>query len=399
MVGEMIDFDAACLLMDGLPERTGTEIVPLAQAAGRVLAQDVIAGLDMPRHRVSAMDGYAVRDADLAALPARMRVVGAMFAGQETAPDVPLGCCMRVFTGARVPEGFQRVVIQEHVRIEDEDAVFEIPLTPGRNIRAKASDFATGDRVLATGTRLDARGIVAAAGADQAEVGVFKRPRVAVLATGDELCDPGLAHVSAGGIPDSVSFGAAAMAEQWGADCVWKHRQPDRLDHLERAAAEALELADLVIVTGGASVGEKDYAKRMFLPLGLEILFAKVAIKPGKPVWLGRARGKLVLGLPGNPSSAMVTARLFLAPLLTRLGGGDAQAALRWKYAALAAPLERGGDRETFTRAGWREGRVIPLQGHDSGAQASLAKADLLLRIRPAASAQAEGDLVEVLEF
>lgn len=395
----MIDFDAACSLIRALPERTGTEVVPVAQAAGRILAEDVIAGLDMPRHVVSAMDGYAVRDADLARLPARLRVVGPVFAGQDETPDVPPGGCVRVFTGARVPGGFDRVVIQEDVRAEGEDAVFEVPLAPGRNIRARASDFAAGDRLLVAGTRLDARGIVAVAGADKAGVEVFKRPRVAVLATGDELCAPGSAHTRAGGIPESVSFGAAAMAEQWGASCVHKARLPDVLDRLEHAAAEALDLADLVIVTGGASVGEKDYARRMFLSFGLEILFAKLAIKPGKPVWLGRAKGRLVLGLPGNPSSAMVTARLFLAPLLARLGGGDVDAALRWKFAALAAPAGRGGARETFGRARWMDGRVVPLQDHDSGAQGVLAHADLLVRTKVDAPAQAAGSLVEVLEF
>lgn len=396
----MIDFDAVCALIHALPERTGTEVVPVARAAGRVLARDVTAGLDMPRHAVSAMDGYAVRDGDLARLPARLGVAGPVFAGQQETPDVPPGHCARVFTGARVPGGLDRVVIQEDVRIEDGNAVFEAPLATGRNIRARASDFADGDCLLRAGMRLDARGIVAVAGADRAEVEVFERPRVAVLATGDELCAPGSAR--AGGacsIPESVSFGAAAMAEQWGARCVHRRRLPDVLDRLEHAAAEALELADLVVVTGGASVGEKDYARRMFLPLGLEMLFAKLAIKPGKPVWLGRAGGRLVLGLPGNPSSAMVTARLFLAPLLARLGGGDVDAALRWKFAALAAPVAGGGGRETFARARWLDGRVMPLQPHDSGAQAILAHADLLVRTRVDAPALAAGGLVEVLEF
>lgn len=395
----MIDFDAACSLIRALPERTGTEVVPIAEAAGRVLAQDVIAGLDMPRHAVSAMDGYAVRDIDLARLPARLPVLGPVFAGQDAMPEAAPGCCMRVFTGARVPEGFDRVVIQEEVRDDGGHAVFETPLAAGRNIRARASDFATGDRLLTAGTRLDARGVVVVAGADKAEVEVFKRPRVVVLATGDELCEPGAAYASAGGIAESVSFGAAAMAEQWGAVCVKKIRLPDVLERLERAAVEALQLADLVIVTGGASVGEKDYAKRMFLPLGLDILFTKVAIKPGKPVWLGRAAGRWVLGLPGNPSSAMVTARLFLAPLLAQLGGGSADTGLRWKWAVLAAPIARGGARDTFARARWVDGRVMPLQDHDSGAQRALVHADLLMRIRMDAPAQATGSLVEVLEF
>lgn len=395
----MIDFDAACATIRALPERTARERVALAQAAGRVLAQDVVAGLDMPRHAVSAMDGYAVREADLARLPARLPVVGPVFAGQDALPALPPGSCLRVFTGARVPDDAQRVVVQEQVRVEAGHALFETPLSPARNIRARASDFAAGERLLAAGTRLDARGIVAVAGADLAEVEVFARPRVAVLATGDELCAPGQAHASPGAIPESVSFGAAAMAEQWGGCCVHRQRLPDALDRLEAAAAAALEQADLLVVTGGASVGEKDYAKRMLQPLGLELLFARLAIKPGKPVWLGRARGRLVLGLPGNPSSAMVTARLLLAPLLARLGGGDPDTAWHWRLAELAAPLEPGGAMETFARAGWSQGRVLPSRDRGSASQAALVQAQLLLRIRREAPAQAAGSGVRVLEF
>ncbi|HBK47682.1 MAG TPA: molybdopterin molybdenumtransferase MoeA, partial [Xanthomonadaceae bacterium] len=135
----MIDFDAACSLIGALPDRVGTEPVPTARAAGRVLARDVVAGLDMPRHAVSAMDGYAVRDADLARLPARLAVAGVAFAGQEPLPEVAPGCCVRVFTGARIPEGFDRVVVQEDVREQGPDAVFEAPLAPKRHIRAAAS--------------------------------------------------------------------------------------------------------------------------------------------------------------------------------------------------------------------------------------------------------------------
>ncbi|HEY5970769.1 MAG TPA: molybdopterin molybdotransferase MoeA [Pseudoxanthomonas sp.] len=395
----MIGFDLACSLISGLPERTRTELVPLARAAGRVLARDIVAGLDSPRHAVSAMDGYAVRDADLMRLPARLRVVGCCFAGQPDVPVMPPGCCTRVFTGAPLPPGADRVVIQEHVRREGEDAFFEVPLGSGSHIRLKSSDFHAGETLLVAGTRLDACAIVAAAAADEGEVEVYSRPRVIVLGTGDELSAPGSARFRAAAIPESVSFGAAAMAEQWGAICVQRRCLPDDLAQLECAAAEALEMADVVIVTGGASVGEKDYAKTMFLPHGLELIFSKVAIKPGKPVWLGRAAGKLVLGLPGNPASAMVTARLFLAPLLLRLSGGDPAAALRWRLATLAKALPSGGDRDTFARARWAEGRVMPLLDQDSSAQRALATAELLVRRGVDAPALDTGEQVEVLDF
>lgn len=395
----MIGFDEACSIIAGLPDRTRTERVPIDRAAARVLAADIVAALDAPRRDVSAMDGYAVREADLAALPARLALVGESFPGQSELPEVYSGGCARIFTGAPVPPGADRVVIQENVRREDDVAIFETPPGSGRHIRPRGSDFRAGDTLLAAGTRLDARAIVAAAAADLPAIEVHRRPRVVVLGTGDELAEPGTARDYPATIPESVSFGAAAMAAHWGAEGVGRRRLADAPDQLERAAHEALESADLVLVTGGASVGEKDYAKAMFAPAGLELLFAKVAIKPGKPVWLGRTQGKLVLGLPGNPTSALVTARLFLAPLLLRMSGGDPVGALRWRTAPLAAPLLANGDRETFVRARWAGSQVMPLSDQDSGAQRALAAAELLIRRAPEAPALNAGELVDILEF
>ncbi len=268
-----------------------------------------------------------------------------------------------------------------------------------RNIRRRGSDFLEGDLILTAGTRLDARSIVAAAASDIAEAKVYKRPHVAVLATGDELAEPGRARDIPGAIPESVSFGAAAIARQWGGKCIECRRLPDEPALLESAAGEALSAADLVIVTGGASVGEKDYSRSMFDRFGLELIFSKVAIKPGKPVWLGRSLGRLVIGLPGNPTSALVTARLFLAPLLLQLGGGEADKAWNWQKAPLFNRLTAGGSRETFLRAGWKEGLVEPLADQDSSAQRALASADLLVRRAVEAAALDAGELVDVLDF
>jgi molybdenum cofactor synthesis domain-containing protein len=210
-------------------------------------------------------------------------------------------------------------------------------ITPGsaRHIRKRGGDFETGDELLASGRLLDPRAIVAAAAADVAELRVFIRPRAHILSTGDELADPGTAANTPDAIPESVSFGVAALAELWGAFVVGGARLRDELPAMEKAAADAVNQADVVIVTGGASVGEKDFAKTMFEPLGLELVFSKVAIKPGKPVWLGRVDGALVLGLPGNPTSALVTARLLLAPLLAGLTGRSIDEALRWRRSRL----------------------------------------------------------------
>lgn len=395
----MISFEEALAHVASAAAPIGTERLQLDKAASRVLAAPIHAAIDSPRRDVSAMDGYAVRDADLVNLPARLRIVGESFAGEATLPAVEPGECARIFTGGAVPPGTDRVVIQEMVVREGDWAVIEQRPGPARHIRKQGSDFQRGERLLPAGTRLEARALVAAAAADIGKVEVWTRPRFVVLGTGDELAEPGIARTRPAAIPESVSFGVAVLGEQWGGGCVRRVRLPDKLKQLEAAAGQALDSADLVVVTGGASVGEKDFAKAMFGPAGLELLFSKVAIKPGKPVWLGRASGKLVLGLPGNPTSAMVTARLFLAPLMCRLAGGDPSWAERWRKAALAAPLPACSDRETFLRARWKEDSVEALPDQDSGAQKTLAAAELLIRRAPHAPAAEVGEQVTVLDF
>jgi len=394
----VISFDEALAIVTSAGQPIGTESVGIECAANSALAADVIAAIDSPRADVSAMDGYAVREADLAHVPARLRVSGESFPGQLPR-RIAAGKCVRIFTGAPVPAGADRVVIQEIVRREGEWAIFERDPGPARHIRPRGSDFPLGERLLAAGTLLDARTIVGAAAADAASVQVFRRPRMAIVATGDELAEPGTARDDLAAVPDSVSLGVAALAKQWGGECAARMRAGDDRERLEAAAREALNAADLVIVTGGASVGEKDFARAMFESAGLELLFSKVSIKPGKPVWLGRASGTLVLGLPGNPTSALVTARLFLAPLLCGMTGRDPASALRWHRATLARTLPACGDRETFFRARWADDLVEPLNDQDSGAQRALALAELLVRRRANASAARAGDQVEVLAF
>jgi len=395
----MIGFDEAVALVAGAATTLGAERVAIADAHGRVLAAAVEAQVCAPPCDTSAMDGYAVRDADLADLPARLAVVGLSYPGSGFPGRVETGSCVRLFTGAPVPAGADRVVIQEMVRREGDVATFAEAPGTARHIRRRGSDFETGARLLEAGRRLDPRALVAAAGADVADVEAWRRPRLAVLATGDELADPGRAREQAGAIPESVSFGVVALAESWGAEPVGRRRLRDDLPAMEAAAAEALALADLVVVTGGASVGEKDHAKRMFEPAGLELIFSKVAIKPGKPVWLGRARNRLVLGLPGNPTSALVTARLLLAPLLAGLSGRDPADALCWRQAILAEAVGPCSDRETFIRACADGKAARPLSNQDSSAQRTLAAADLLIRRRAHAPAAAAGETVDVLDF
>jgi molybdopterin molybdotransferase len=395
----MIGYDEAVALVTGAAAPLGRERVAIAEAHGRVLAAPVTAQVSAPPRDASAMDGYAVRDADLAELPARLAIVGESFPGSGFQGRLEAGSCVRLFTGAPVPSGADRVVIQEAVKRESGFAIFAEAPGAARHIRGRGSDFEAGDLLLEAGRRLDPRALVAAAGADVAEVEVWRRPRLVVLATGDELADPGRARDVEGAIPDSVSLGILALAEAYGAEPVRRRRLGDALPAMEAAAAEALAAADLVVVTGGASVGEKDHARRMFEPAGLELIFSKVAMKPGKPVWLGRAGGRLVMGLPGNPTSALVTGRLLLAPLLARLSGREAGAALRWRLARLSGTLDPCGNRETFVRAVAEDGAARPLSNQDSSAQRTLAAADLLIRRRPGSPAAEMGETVEVIDF
>ena len=395
----MIGFDEAVALVEASARPLGSESISVNSAAGRILAAPVVAQIASPRSDVSAMDGYAVRDEDLAEVPARLGIVGESFAGAGWHGTIGEGECARIFTGAPVPASADRVVIQENVRREGDVALIDERPGQANHIRTLGSDFEEGDELLPAGRLLDKRAIVAAAAADLREVEVFRRPRVQILSTGDELADPGTAAERPDSIPESVSLGIAALAWEWGATVTGRRRLRDELASMEETAAAAIANADLVIVTGGASVGEKDFAKSMFEPSGLDLIFAKVAIKPGKPVWLGRAGSALVMGLPGNPSSALVTARLLLAPLLAGLGGRKPGEALAWREAPLESQLGACGARETFHRARWQDGRVQVLSFQDSSAQRALAEADLLVRQRSDAPAIAAGDPVDVLEF
>lgn len=395
----MISFDEAVELVRSSARPIGTERVGPEAAAGRVLASAVIARIASPRSAVSAMDGYAVRDADLHEFPASLKVIGESFAGAGMNREIGAGECARIFTGAPVPRGADRIVIQEIVRRVGGIAIIAEHPGSGRHIRQGGGDFAEGEELLPAGRLLDPRAIIAAAAADISELEVCLRPRVRILSTGDELAEPGTAAGAKDAIPESVSFGIAALSRDWGAEVIGRTRLRDDLTAMEKAAAQALRDADVVVVTGGASVGEKDFAKAMFEPAGLDLIFSKVSIKPGKPVWLGRAGEALVMGLPGNPTSALVTARLLLAPLLCGLTGRDIGEALRWRRPPLAAPLDECGARETFHRARWEGDAVAIFSNQDSSAQKVLAQADVLVRQRASAPAQQAGERVNVLEL
>lgn len=394
----MITLDEALAQLAGAVQPLPAEDVPLVEADGRVLAEPVHAALDAPRRAVSAMDGYALRDRD-AAICAQLRVIGESFAGGDLPPPLGAGDCVRIFTGAALPDGADRVIMQENCTAEAGVMTIAREYGPGWHVRAAGSDFRAGDLLLPKGRMLDPGAVVTLAGADRASALVYAAPRVALIATGDELAPPGTARDHPLTIPESVSYGVAALARQHGAQITARLRGVDDLAALTALARQALEQADVVIVTGGASVGERDFAKPMFAAHGLDLLFPKVAIKPGKPVWLGRVSGRWVLGLPGNPTSAMVTARLFLVPLLAALQGRAIGEVLDWQDHPLSAPLPVTGDRETLWRARGLADGLEPVRNQDSGAQATLAAAQWLIRRLPGDPALDAGHPVSALRI
>lgn len=395
--GAMTSFDEACRLIHAQAGALQSELVPIGRAANRVLATDVVARRASPVHAVSAMDGYAVREADLAHLPAILPIAGQSFAGKGFGAPLPQGACVRIFTGAPLPAGADRVVIQEDVRQKDAVAHFVLPLSPRRHLRAAGSDFAKGAILLRAGTKLRPQSLVAAAAADQAEVAVWRRPRVAILCCGDELAAPGACGSNPDRIPESISYGVTAMVEEWGGEVVARWHKGDDVESLQRAVKEASTMADVIVSIGGASVGDKDFAKQSFTTLGFELSFQKVAIKPGKPVWFGGRGSVLVLGLPGNPTSAMVTARLFLAPLLAGMSGRGCKAAWDWRAMHTGHALEAGDSRETFLRASTTSDVLVPVGDQDSASQNALALATHLIRRRAGAPPIAAGAILEAL--
>jgi molybdopterin molybdotransferase len=392
-----LDFDAALTLMLRTASPLAAETVPLARSAGRVLAEPIVALCDAPPVDVAAMDGYAMCQPDGKDGPLQLSVIGASFPGSPCCDAIKAGKAARIFTGAPMPVGTDRVIVQEDVARHGDTIVCAATPQPGRHVRRRGSDFGCGKVLLNAGRLLDPRAMVAAAASGQGSVRAQRKPRVTIIASGDELSQPGEGIGQS--IPDSVSLAVAALAGEWGAKIVAMTIVPDRLDLIERRLGKAISASDVVVIIGGASTGDRDFSRAAAGSLGIVETFAKVAMKPGKPVWHGTAPGVHVLGLPGNPTAALTTARLFLAPLLCRLTGRPAATALRWRTAPLAVPVAPGGDRETFLCGDWDGEQVRLIDKQSASAQARLADANVLVRSAPGASALAAGANVWMLDF
>ncbi len=324
----------------------GSEAVPLAHTLGRVLAQDVAADQDLPPFRASAMDGYGVVASGGAG---ELAVIGESRAGAPAELVLEAGQAVRISTGAAVPEGCDAVVPVE--RVEELEGAVRVPdVETGANIRGSGEDMRAGETILTAGASLGPAEVAVLASLGRAEVICGQQPRVAVLATGDELVEPG-EPLGPGQIRNSNAFALAAQAERSGAAVVLRERVPDDLAATRSALAGALEAADVVCVSGGVSVGPHDHVKPALAELGVEELFWGIAMKPGKPTWFGRLAGDprtLVFGLPGNPVSAMVTFHLFARPAIRALAGAAPDE--RLAEAVLDEPLRRSKGREQIVR-------------------------------------------------
>ena len=379
------------------------EQISLADGLGRVLAEDVAARRTQPPFAVSAMDGYAVRAEDLAKIPVELRIVAEVPAGAGFGGHVGAGEAARIFTGGVMPSGADTVVIQEHTRRLDGRVLVEKPTENGRNVRRRGLDFAEGAPLLRRGQRLSARDVALAAAMNHPAVPVHRRPKVAVLATGDELVMPG-STPGAAQIVYSNGFATMAMAEHEGCEVVDLGIAPDRLAETAAAIRRARARgADILVTSGGASVGDHDLVQRALGEEGLTLSFWKIAMRPGRPMLHGRLGAMHVLGLPGNPVSAFVCSFLFLVPLIRALmGRTDIERTP--EPAVLGSDLPANDERADYLRAtlepgpgGSQVATPHPLQ--DSSMLAPLAAADCLLVREPHAPAARAGSPCSILKL
>jgi molybdopterin molybdotransferase len=383
-------------------EPLSPEPVPLSEAHGRVLAADLTALRTQPPADMSAMDGYAVRGADVAVVPAQLRVIGEVAAGRPFTHEVGPGEAARIFTGGVMPAGADTVVIQEVTERQGDMVTVTSRTARGRHVRRAGLDFTEGEPLLRAGQRLTSRDLALAAAMNHATIPGHRRPKMALLATGDELVAPGT-PAAPGQIVYSNGFALGALIRREGGELADLGIVGDDLTSTVAAISRARAWgADVLVTAGGASVGEYDLVQQALTALGLELAFWKVALRPGKPLLYGRLGGMRVLGVPGNPVSAFVCTLLFVVPLIRRLAGrADVVAAA--ESAVLGIDLPGNDERSDYLRATLqsRDGQLVatPFPTQDSSMLAPLAKADCLLIREPFAPPAPAGSACRIVKL
>jgi molybdopterin molybdotransferase len=377
----------------------GGEQIAVGDAFGRVLAEDLAARRTQPPSALSAMDGYAVRAADVTTIPARLKMVGAVPAGKSYDRTLGAGEAVRIFTGAPLPAGADAIVIQEDTDRDGDIVIVKESSPVGRHVRDAGLDFRVGDVKLKAGRRLTARDVGLAAAMDRPWLRVHRRPRVAILPTGDEIVLPG-DPVGPNQIVSSNSFALAALVQGCGGLPVALPIAPDDPRALQEVAATATGF-DLLVTTGGASVGEHDLIREALGETGLVLDFWQIAMRPGKPLMVGKFRGTPMIGLPGNPVSTIVCSLLFLKPAIEKLSGLQPSEPALHK-ARLVAPLKANDRRQDYLRAALTrlaDGtlEVRPFGKQDSSMMSLMAAADCLIVRPPHAPAAIAGDPVDIM--
>lgn len=396
--------DARARILADVRRDPSQEVVPLERALGRTLAKDLAARRTQPPKALSAMDGYAVRAADLAQLPIKLKQIGESAAGHGYPGSVGPGEAVRISTGAPVPDGSDAILIQENARASQGIVEPLQGVAIGEHIRARGFDFSEGEVLLTAGTRLRATSVALAAAMNHSELPVARRPRVVILATGDELVRPG-DTIGPDQIVASNSFAIAALVETTGGEPFDLGIAKDDLTTLEAGikAARAVD-ADLLVTLGGASVGDRDLVKPALARQGMELSFSRIAMRPGKPMIHGRLGTMAILGLPGNPVSAIVAGVLFLVPLVRALCG-DPNAGREQYEAAILGKAVRGNDsRQDFLRATLQLSETglpvaTPFEIQDSSHLRVLAEAQCLVVRDPHAQPAAAGDLCRIIRL
>ena len=394
--------DALSAILKGaeaLPE----EMIALDAAHHRVLARDVAALRTQPPQAMSAMDGYAVRAADASAVAARLKVIGEVAAGRPFEKTVRAGEAVRIFTGGVIPDGADAVIIQEDTVVESGGITITEAALQGRHIRPAGIDFRKGDVLLAKGTRLADRDLSLAAGMNYPQLAVHRRPKVAILATGDELVMPGVTP-GPGQIVYSNGYALRALARAEGAETIDLGIAADTVDATTQGIRRARDSgADILITTGGASVGDHDLVKQSLEAEGVTMAFWRIAMRPGKPMMHGRLGAMRVIGLPGNPVSSYVCGFLFLVPLIRALSGRGTIHHAR-ETALLGRDLGANDLREDYLRARLKtraDGALIatPVEHQDSSLLGNLAAARALVIRAPFAPAAAAGSPCDILRL
>ena len=396
--------EALAKILAAIPGPVGVEEIPIAQGAGRTLAADLTARRTQPPFPASAMDGYAVRAADVATVPARLRLIGTSAAGHGFSGTLGPGEAVRIFTGAPVPEGADAILIQENAEDEGQTVNAREPVAAGRFLRRAGLDFREGETLVRAGDTLDARRLALAASAGYAVLPVRRKPRVAVLATGDELVRPG-EPAAWDQIVASNGLALGALSLESGAEVIDLGIVTDDLGALRAAVGRARSAgADLLITLGGASVGDHDLVQAALGAEGLELGFWRVALRPGKPLMHGRLGPMLVIGLPGNPVSSIVCGLLFVVPAIRALLGDPRAGEDRSEPATLGRDMPENDARQDYLRARLdtapdRLPVVHPESRQDSSMLSVLGTSEALLIRPPHASPAKAGDPCRILRL